>query len=65
MRRSSFAKPRIPMVVTDSKLELAVSHDRVVSGYWGMFVEVDLFVGKSFNQWGYKIILGGEMNDWI
>ena len=51
------------MLVTDSELELALSNDRVVSGYWGMLVEVDLFVGISFNQWGYKIILGGEMND--
>ena len=53
------------MFVTDTESELAVSNDTDVSGYWRMFVEVDLFVGKSFNWWGYKIILGGEMDSWI
>ena len=53
------------MFVTDSKSVQAVPNDRVLSKYWGMFVEVDLFVGKSFNWWGYKIILGGEMDNWI
>ena len=53
------------MFVIDSKLELAILNDRVVSWYRGMFVEVELFVGKSFNWWGYKLILRGEMHNWI
>ena len=53
------------MFVTDSDLELAVSNARAASGYWEKFVEVDLFVGKSFNWWEYKIILGGDMDNWI
>ena len=48
----------------DSESVQAVSKNGVLSGYWGMFVEVDLFVGKSFNWWGYKIILAGEMDNW-
>ena len=53
------------MFVTDCESELAISNDRVVCWYWGMFVEVELFVGKSFNWWGYEIILGEDMDNWI
>ena len=52
IRKSSFGNSRIPMFVMDSKLHLPLSNNRVVSGYCRMFVEVDLFFGKSFNWWG-------------
>ena len=49
----------------DSELEVAVSNDRVTSWYRGMFLEVDWFVAKSFNWWGYKFIQRGELDNWI